>query len=86
MSVTKAAPDETSPAATPAAGAPLQWLASAAKPVALALVVPLLLLVFWHIATTNRWTRLIPTRRPQPNTWSISRLAAFMTTRSPAPC
>jgi NitT/TauT family transport system permease protein len=27
----------------------------------LALIVPGLLLVFWHIATTQRWTRLIPT-------------------------
>jgi NitT/TauT family transport system permease protein len=27
----------------------------------LALIVPGLLLVFWHVATTRRWTRLIPT-------------------------
>jgi NitT/TauT family transport system permease protein len=27
----------------------------------LALIVPALLLIFWHVATTNRWTRLIPT-------------------------
>ena len=27
----------------------------------LALIVPGLLLIFWHIATTRRWTRLIPT-------------------------
>jgi NitT/TauT family transport system permease protein len=31
------------------------------KPVALALIVPLLLGLFWHVATTLRWTRLIPT-------------------------
>ena len=31
------------------------------KPVALALIVPLLLLGFWQVATTNRWTQLIPT-------------------------
>ena len=31
------------------------------KPVGLALIVPLLLLVFWHVATTLKWTMLIPT-------------------------
>lgn len=31
------------------------------KPLGLALIVPGLLLIFWHVATTNRWTRLIPT-------------------------
>lgn len=31
------------------------------KSLGLALIVPGLLLVFWHIATTQRWTRLIPT-------------------------
>ncbi len=31
------------------------------KPTVLALIVPALLLLFWHIATTRRWTRLIPT-------------------------
>jgi NitT/TauT family transport system permease protein len=31
------------------------------KPVALALIVPLLLLAFWQLATANRWTRLVPT-------------------------
>ncbi|MCZ8314203.1 ABC transporter permease [Phreatobacter sp.] len=31
------------------------------KPTVLALIVPGLLLLFWHIATTRRWTRLIPT-------------------------
>jgi NitT/TauT family transport system permease protein len=32
-----------------------------AKPVVLALIVPLLLLAFWQVATTQQWTRLIPT-------------------------
>ena len=32
-----------------------------AKPVVLALIVPLLLLAFWQVATTERWTLLIPT-------------------------
>lgn len=32
-----------------------------ARPTVLALIVPALLLVFWQIATTQRWTRLIPT-------------------------
>jgi NitT/TauT family transport system permease protein len=31
------------------------------KPTALALVVPLMLLAFWQVATTQRWTLLIPT-------------------------
>jgi NitT/TauT family transport system permease protein len=31
------------------------------KPTVLALIVPLLLLAFWQVATTQHWTRLIPT-------------------------
>ncbi len=31
------------------------------KPTALALIVPLLLLAFWQVATTRQWTLLIPT-------------------------
>src|SRR5258708_2220167 len=31
------------------------------KPTALALIVPLLLLAFWQVVTTQRWTMLIPT-------------------------
>jgi NitT/TauT family transport system permease protein len=31
------------------------------KPLVLALIVPFLLLAFWHLATTLRWTLLIPT-------------------------
>jgi NitT/TauT family transport system permease protein len=32
-----------------------------AKPIVYALIVPLLLLAFWQLATTQQWTRLIPT-------------------------
>ncbi len=39
--------------------APAPW--RRAKPVVLALIVPLLLLAFWQVATTQHWTRLIPT-------------------------
>ena len=31
------------------------------KPIVLALIVPLLLLAFWQVATTQQWTKLIPT-------------------------
>ena len=31
------------------------------KPIVLALIVPMLLLIFWQVATTQQWTRLIPT-------------------------
>jgi NitT/TauT family transport system permease protein len=31
------------------------------RPIALALIVPAILLIFWQVATTNQWTRLIPT-------------------------
>ena len=31
------------------------------KPTVLALIVPLMLLAFWQVATTQQWTRLIPT-------------------------
>src|SRR5258708_15530221 len=39
--------------------APVIW--RRAKPIVLALIVPLLLLAFWQVATTQHWTRLIPT-------------------------
>src|SRR5258708_8030570 len=39
--------------------APAPW--RRAKPIVLALIVPLLLLAFWQVATTQHWTRLIPT-------------------------
>lgn len=32
-----------------------------ARPYVLAMIVPLLLLAFWQVATTQQWTRLIPT-------------------------
>jgi NitT/TauT family transport system permease protein len=47
------------PAATPSGRATSPW--RRAKPVVLALIVPLLLLAFWQVATTQRWTLLIPT-------------------------
>ena len=39
----------------------LQALWRRLRPTVLALIVPLLLLVFWQVATANRWTLLIPT-------------------------
>jgi NitT/TauT family transport system permease protein len=39
----------------------LKALQRRATPVVLALIVPLLLLAFWQVATTLRWTLLIPT-------------------------
>lgn len=48
-----AAPERASPASP--------FLSERARPVLLALVVPALLLAFWHLATTRGWTRLIPT-------------------------
>src|ERR1700738_5438076 len=47
------------PAATPSGRPKSLW--RRAKPVVLALIVPLLLLAFWQVATTQRWTLLIPT-------------------------
>jgi len=52
------------PAAAPAAVLPRAatgktW--ARLKPTVLALIVPLLLLAFWQVATTQQWTRLIPT-------------------------
>ena len=38
-----------------------QWVWQRLKPIALALIVPLLLLAFWQVATTQGWTLLIPT-------------------------
>jgi NitT/TauT family transport system permease protein len=40
---------------------PLASLLRRLKPTALALIVPLLLLAFWQVATTLQWTMLIPT-------------------------
>jgi NitT/TauT family transport system permease protein len=49
--------------AAPAAAAPAPRTAWAArlKPLVLALIVPGLLLLLWQVATTQGWTRLIPT-------------------------
>ena len=49
---------DTSPASL---GRKLPLLWRRAKPVVLALIVPLALLAFWQVATTQQWTRLIPT-------------------------
>ncbi len=56
--------ETASPAAAPAAVAPRSGANSTwkrFKPTVLALIVPLLLLAFWQVATTQQWTRLIPT-------------------------
>jgi len=45
----------------PAGRAAAPSLLQRARPLGLALIVPAALLVFWHVATTLRWTRLIPT-------------------------
>ena len=50
----------TSPAAEQTAR-PARLQESRVRAVLLALIVPGLLLVLWHVATTLRWTRLIPT-------------------------
>lgn len=53
---------ETNPAAGRPTGNPaasIVW--NRIKPTVLALIVPAMLLLFWHVATTLRWTRLIPT-------------------------
>lgn len=56
MAETSVAPLDT-PARRQVGSSWLQHL----KPIGLALIVPGLLLLFWHIATVRRWTRLIPT-------------------------
>lgn len=50
----------SSPAVAAAASAPSPW-PERLKSLGLALIVPGVLLIFWHIATTRRWARLIPT-------------------------
>jgi NitT/TauT family transport system permease protein len=54
VQVAVAAEEAAAPEATRSTWA---WL----KPTVLALIVPLLLLAFWQVATTQQWTRLIPT-------------------------
>ena len=45
----------------PAPAVRLKALWRRIKPLMLALIVPLLLLAFWQVATTRQWTKLIPT-------------------------
>ena len=60
---------------------------AALKPVVLALIVPLLLLAFWQVATTQRWTRLIPTPYAVARVHGRFRLwAASTTTPIRRPC
>lgn len=47
--------------AAASSGKPARTLWDRAKPIVYALIVPLLLLAFWQVATTQQWTRLIPT-------------------------
>jgi NitT/TauT family transport system permease protein len=49
------------PGSAPAAKPQMTTLGGRLKAVLLAAIVPGLLLLLWHIATTRRWTRLIPT-------------------------
>jgi NitT/TauT family transport system permease protein len=49
------------PASVPVARPAGKSLWERLRPTALALIVPALLLAFWQVATTQRWTRLIPT-------------------------
>ena len=52
---------EISPVSTSAPAGAGGHVARHLKPLGLALIVPGLLLLFWHVATVKRWTRLIPT-------------------------
>jgi len=52
---------DTTAAPSVARAKPPSALWRRAKPVVLALIVPLLLLAFWQVATTQQWTKLIPT-------------------------
>lgn len=56
MAVTNITETQAPAPRRPAAGA---W--AAAKPFALAMILPALLLALWQTATVNQWTRLIPT-------------------------
>ena len=60
MTIADASLDTGAEPAAASAGRP-RSLWRRAKPVVLALIVPLLLLAFWQVATTQRWTLLIPT-------------------------
>jgi len=60
MTIADASLDTGAEPAVVSAGRP-KSLWRRAKPIVLALIVPLLLLAFWQVATTQRWTLLIPT-------------------------
>ena len=49
------------PAAVVPSSKPSPTLWDRARPIVYALIVPLLLLAFWQVATSQHWTRLIPT-------------------------
>jgi NitT/TauT family transport system permease protein len=57
----EAPPSHAEPTSQAARPSGLQRLWPKLKPGLLAAIVPLLLLVLWQVATTQRWTRLIPT-------------------------
>jgi NitT/TauT family transport system permease protein len=59
MAITTSLPSEAASGPSLRPGRQRIWLRL--KPLALALIVPLLLLAFWQVATVNQWTRLIPT-------------------------
>jgi NitT/TauT family transport system permease protein len=59
MAITTSVPREMASGPSLRSGRQAVW--RRLKPTALALIVPLLLLAFWQVATVNQWTRLIPT-------------------------
>ncbi len=59
MAIATGAPSEAASGPSLRSGRQAVW--HRLRPVALALIVPLALLAFWHVATTQQWTRLIPT-------------------------
>src|ERR1700749_780684 len=59
MAIASSVPERTSGPSLRAGRQMMIW--RRLKPTALALIVPLLLLAFWQVATTNQWTLLIPT-------------------------
>jgi NitT/TauT family transport system permease protein len=61
MALTEAAPAAAARAADSSAAPPRGGWRRRLEPLGLAIIVPGLLLVLWHVATTLRWTRLIPT-------------------------
>ena len=61
MAVADTTTDGAALVAAPPKGAPGRAAWGHVKPFVLAMIVPLLLLAFWQVATTQQWTRLIPT-------------------------